>query len=102
MAAQVIPAREGGRSVSECLLRKANGLPDFRCEEERCTFWRLVEQADLPTEPEWDGCAIQHYSLLDDGGPVAAWLLSVKERLEGVSDETVACEAATEIIDPRD
>jgi hypothetical protein len=88
--------------VSECLLRKANGRPDSECQEVRCTFWRFVEQADLPAEPEWMGCAIQHFALLEGGEPVAAWLLSVKERLEGVSEETVACVLPTEVLDPRD
>ena len=30
------------------------------------------------------GCAIQHFQLLEGGEEVAAWLLSVKRRVEGV------------------
>ena len=61
-----------------CDLREANGLPDKDCDGSSCVFWRVVEQiGDTPGE----GCAIKHYELLGDDG-VAAWLLSVKERLE--------------------
>ena len=61
-----------------CDLREANGLLDRHCDGSSCVFWRVVEQiGDAPG----DGCAIKHYQLLGDEG-VAAWLLSVKERLE--------------------
>lgn len=65
-------------------------------------FWRLIEHVDLPTEPGWTGCAIQHFDLLEGGEPVAAWLLSVKERLEDVSEEMVVSAPPSEVLDPRD
>jgi len=97
-------ARKGADTVSECLLRKANGQTDVECDEERCTYWRIVEQAGVPTEPEWNGCAIQHFELLDGGAGVVAWLMSVKERVEGTIAEQSAqvVPETTEVIDPRD
>ena len=62
-----------------CGLREANGLPDKDCDGSSCVFWRLVEH--LADDAPGEGCAIRHYELLGDSG-VAAWLLSVKERIE--------------------
>ena len=61
-----------------CELRKANGREATLCDEGACVFWRAVDH--IGEEPG-EGCAIQHYELLGDQG-VAAWLLSVKDRLE--------------------
>ena len=62
-----------------CELREANGLPEQHCDKEVCIFWRIAEHVGGPESG--DGCAIQHYQLMGDEG-VAAWLLSVKERLD--------------------
>lgn len=61
-----------------CDLHAANGECDVVCEGERCPFWRVVAHVG---DASGDGCAIKHYQLLGDDG-VAAWLLSVRERLE--------------------
>ena len=61
-----------------CDLRAANGETDAFCEGEPCPFWRVVEHVG---EAPGDGCAIKHYQLLGDDG-AAAWLLSVKMRLD--------------------
>jgi hypothetical protein len=37
----------------------------------------------------WSGCAIQHFSMLDGGQEIAAWLLSAKERV--LADAARAC-----------
>lgn len=68
--------------MAECSLRAANGRPGVPCDEDRCTYWRAVEHLDLGVR-ETPGCAIQFFNLLEGGdGARAAWLLSVKERLE--------------------
>lgn len=63
-----------------CKLRQANGAEGVECDEERCVYWRLVEHLDAG---DGVGCAVQHFELLDSGEEIAAWLLSVKERVEG-------------------
>ena len=63
-----------------CDLRNAHGDADARCDGDTCPFWRLVEHVD---DAEGSGCAIKHYQLLGDER-VAAWLLSVRERLERI------------------
>lgn len=51
------------------------------CDSEECVYWRAI--GHLGVGPETAGCAIQHFGLLGDrGAEIAAWLLSVKERLE--------------------
>jgi hypothetical protein len=76
---------EGGPSVGKrCELKTANGIP-AHCDEERCVYWRVVEHLDL--EAQVNGCAIQYFELLgEDGGAIASWLLSVKERVERKED----------------
>jgi hypothetical protein len=71
--------------MDECKLRAANGVRGVECDGERCTYWRLVDQLDLPLAgDDRSGCAIQYFELLDgERTGVAQWLLSVKERLEG-------------------
>jgi len=64
----------------DCKLRLAAGMENVPCDEERCTYWRLVDHLGVPTDDA--GCAIQHFALLDGGEQIAAWLLSVKERVE--------------------
>jgi hypothetical protein len=45
-------------------------------------FWRLAGHLELVEGADTDGCAIQHFEMLEGGQEVARWLLSVKERLE--------------------
>jgi hypothetical protein len=69
-----------------CDLHAANGNIDAKCEAQACPFWRVVEHvSELPAA----GCAIKHYQLLgkDD---IAAWLLSVRVRLERLEAEKCA------------
>jgi hypothetical protein len=66
----------------ECKLRAASGLSGVLCDAEFCTFWRVVDLIGVGEQDDWSGCAIQHFELLDGGRDVAAWLLSVKERIE--------------------
>lgn len=61
-----------------CELKAANGVTGEPCGGDECPFWRVV--GHLGAE-EGTGCAIQHYALLGDD-EVAAWLLSVKLRVE--------------------
>ena len=68
--------------MPECLLRSANGQLDAGCDGEECVYWRLVEQIDVVAKPALQQCAIQYFQLLDRGAEVAAWLLSVKQRVE--------------------
>lgn len=71
--------------ADECKLKLANDIAGESCNEEQCVYWRVAEHIGLN---EVDGsCAIQHFQLLDGGTDVAAWLLSVKERLERVEAE---------------
>lgn len=67
----------------DCELRAANGHPGTACDEGRCVYWRAAAHLGLSEPDGGGGCAIQHFSLLDGGAEVAAWLLSVKERVEG-------------------
>ncbi len=70
--------------MPECLLRAACGIPGVSCDEEECTYWRLVEQIGVDEEPVVQRCAIQHFRMLDGGAEIAEWLLSVKLRVESV------------------
>ncbi|MBW6467654.1 MAG: hypothetical protein K0B85_00610 [Coriobacteriia bacterium] len=68
-----------------CELKAANGVL-AHCDEERCVYWRVVDHLDLAAPV--NGCAVQYFELLgEDGAPVASWLLSVKERVEGVEQQ---------------
>jgi len=69
--------------MPQCALKAVNGQPDVACDGQECVYWRLVEQLDLSSAPLPEQCAIQHFSLLDGGSRIAAWLLSVKLRVEG-------------------
>ena len=70
--------------AGECLLRAANGTPGTACDEERCAFWESIGM----THGEGPACAVQRFGLLDaDDKALAAWLLSVKERVAGLSEE---------------
>ncbi len=65
-----------------CKLKAANSIL-AHCDEEQCVYWRVVDHLDINAAV--NGCAIQHFELLgDEGDHVASWLLSVKERMEGV------------------
>ena len=50
------------------------------CDEAECVFWRALDH--LGYQETGEGCAIQHFELLGDDALVA-WLLSVKERVDG-------------------
>lgn len=65
----------------QCELKNANGIPDVECDEEECIYWRVA--GHLGVAEYEDGCAIQHFQLLDDGAEMATWLLSVKARVNG-------------------
>jgi hypothetical protein len=65
-----------------CELKAILAHGDVPCDEDGCTFWRAVEHIDVDVPGE--GCAIQYFGLLEGGEEVAAWLLSVKQRVDGV------------------
>ena len=67
--------------TKKCELKAANGMPDVDCAETECIYWRVAEHLGVAEAQE--GCAIQYFELLDGGADVAAWLLTVKERVEG-------------------
>ncbi len=67
--------------AQECELRLVNDMPGVDCDEDECIYWRVA--GHLGVAEYTDGCAIQHFELLDDGAEVAAWLLTVKQRVEG-------------------
>lgn len=68
--------------MARCELKAANGLGDVPCDEWRCTYWRLVDHLGVELDDR-QGCAIQYFRLLEgEDSAVAAWLLSVKERVE--------------------
>ncbi|MDO8963659.1 MAG: hypothetical protein Q7W30_04110 [Coriobacteriia bacterium] len=66
----------------ECRLRAANSIHGVHCDGPDCTFWRLVDHLALVEAVDRDGCAIQHFELLDGGQEIAGWLLSVKSRMD--------------------
>lgn len=86
--------------MSDCTLRAANGVHDVPCDGEDCIYWRVV--GHLGVSKETEGCAIQHFSMLDGDSSVAEWLLSVKDRLESPGADAAdpmgadPAEAATE------
>ena len=67
--------------MDECELRRANDIVGAQCDHEECVYWRVVEHIDEHDSPR-EGCALQHFALLDSGDEIAAWLLSVKTRVE--------------------
>jgi hypothetical protein len=69
-------------AMPECLLRAVDGKPGVACNGDECLYWRAVEQIGVAEAPVPQQCAIQHFQLLDGGSDVAAWLLSVKLRVE--------------------
>jgi hypothetical protein len=70
-----------------CELKAVLEHGDVPCDEDGCTFWRAVEHLDVDCDVPGQGCAIQYFGLLEGGEGVAAWLLSVKERVDGVLAE---------------
>ncbi|MBI5232307.1 MAG: hypothetical protein HY876_09110 [Coriobacteriales bacterium] len=64
----------------ECTLRAASGTEHAECDGSTCIYWRVVDH--LGVTDEVDGCAIEHFRMLEGGEEVATWLLSVKERVE--------------------
>jgi hypothetical protein len=78
--------------VSRCELKAANGI-HAACDEEECVYWRVAGHLDLVQTGT--GCAIQYFELLgDEGGEIAAWLLSVRDRLEDELPESDAADTA--------
>ena len=77
--------------MSDCELRSGNGLEAVQCDEDCCVFWRALRHLG---SGEGNGCAIQHFQLLADDN-IAAWLLSVKERVERTIAEESAAEAVS-------
>jgi hypothetical protein len=76
--------------MDECELRRANEIVGFHCEQAECVYWRVVEHLDAHGGPR-KGCAIQYFALLEGGDEIAAWLLSVKMRVDedgGLGDES--------------
>jgi len=68
----------------ECLLRKTNSDPGVPCDGAGCTFWQEIGVSP-GGEP---GCAIQRFGLLDaDNEALSAWLLTVKMRVERVTQD---------------
>ena len=67
-----------------CKLRAATTGEHAPCDGEACTYWRLVDH--LGVTGEASGCAVQYFELLDGGQHIAAWLLSVKCRVEGLEE----------------
>ena len=68
--------------TGHCELRAANGLHGVPCDGPDCLYWRLVDHLGLVDGVDAEGCAIQHFSMLEGGEEIAAWLLSVKQRIE--------------------
>jgi len=78
--------------MDECKLRAANEIHGVECDGQGCMYWRVVEQLDIPVAGGGrSGCAIQYFELLgDDDAGVAQWLLSVKDRIEGLQEQADA------------
>jgi hypothetical protein len=77
-----------------CELRAANGSYGVTCDGPDCMFWRLADHLELSEGLDRDGCAIQHFELLEGGQEVARWLLSVKRRMEERTPGPFAAEHA--------
>lgn len=65
--------------TDECDLKAAHGVHGQACDGSDCPFWRVVGHVN---NVSGDGCAIKHFELLGDEA-TSAWLLSVKQRIEG-------------------
>jgi len=68
--------------TEDCKLRAANELHGVPCDGPDCLYWRLVDHLGIGEGVDVEGCAIQHFSMLEGGREIAAWLLSVKQRTE--------------------
>jgi hypothetical protein len=83
MAATARPFTEVFPGMTDrCELRAANGQDGVACTGAECMYWRLADHIGAADGVEWEGCAIQHFRMLEGGADVAAWLLSVKDRIE--------------------
>jgi hypothetical protein len=71
--------------MDECELRRSNDIVGVHCDQDECVYWREVEHMDAH-DGSREGCAIQHFALLDGGDEVTAWLLCVKRRVERQED----------------
>ncbi len=65
-----------------CKLEEAGTGRTLPCDGEACTFWRVV--GHLGVAEEESGCAVQYFELLEGGDEIASWLLSVKNRIDGI------------------
>ncbi|MHB1391385.1 MAG: hypothetical protein ACYCXF_09205 [Thermoleophilia bacterium] len=71
----------------KCRLHEVQGLEAW-CTRESCIYWRMLEPQDIDLDNE-KGCGLQHFGVLGGLTPeVAAWLLSMKKRLENTSPES--------------
>ena len=68
--------------ADECKLRVANQLHGVPCDGPNCLYWRLVDHLGIGEGVDAEGCAIQHFAMLEGGQEIAAWMLSVKQRTE--------------------
>ena len=70
-----------------CRLSEVNSVKAW-CSRDKCIYWRLLESQDIGSEDEV-GCGIQHFGLIDGlDQETAAWMLSMKRRLENITPET--------------
>jgi hypothetical protein len=77
-----------GPDQERCDLREVALEVHLECDGEDCIYWRLLEHLDPDTE-RVSGCAIKNHRMLADEDPkVAAWLLSVKRRVEALEEAT--------------
>jgi len=77
-----------------CELRAVNGLYGVMCDGPDCMFWRLTDHLELSEGVDRDGCAVQHFEMLEGGQEVARWLLSFKRRMEEREADPFAVEPA--------
>jgi hypothetical protein len=70
------------------LLEVATG-EEHDCDGGECVYWRVLEHIGEDAGSR-AGCAIGHFELLADRNPeVAAWLLSVKRRMDALESACV-------------
>lgn len=68
--------------MQECKLRAAQGVLGVECDGERCIFWRIAEHVGL--EAPANGCALQHFDLVNGDDTRVRWLASVKARVDSL------------------
>lgn len=71
----------------KCHLHQAQCL-EVWCTRDSCIYWRLLEPQEVGISIK-KGCGLQHFGVLDDLSPeMAAWLLTMKKRLENMTPES--------------